>query len=48
MTFDERLRAYEAKTKRIEARGRAIRNVLIGVSVLIAAITNVLVPVLVQ
>ena len=38
MTFDEKIRAYEAKTKRIEARGRATRNVLIGLSLLIATI----------
>ena len=47
MTFDEKLRVYDAKTKRIEARGRAIRNILVGIAILIAALAKVLVPILV-
>lgn len=47
MTFDERLKAYIAKTKRIEARGRAIRNILVGVAVLMAGVAK-LVSVLVK
>lgn len=42
MTFDERLKAYDAKTKRIEARGRAIRNILVGIAVLVAAIAKLI------
>lgn len=40
MTFDEKMRAYEAETKRIEAQGRFIRNVSMGVGILITAITG--------
>lgn len=40
MTFDEKLRVYDAKTKRIEARGNCIKGVLLGVAALITAITG--------
>ena len=40
MTFEEKLKADEAHTKRIDACGRAIRNLLIGVAALITALTG--------
>ena len=40
MTFEEKIKAYEAQTERIDACGRAIRNILIGVGALITALTG--------
>ena len=37
MTFDEKVKVYEAKTRRLEARSRAVRNILIGIGILTAA-----------
>ena len=40
MTFDEEMRVYEAKTKRLETRRRFIRDLLSGLAKLIIAITG--------
>ncbi len=43
MTFDEEMRAYEAKTRRIEAHRRFIKDLLSGLSKVIIAVTGLVI-----
>jgi hypothetical protein len=43
MTFDEKIKAYEIKTRRLETIGKVIRNVLLGISTLITSVTGLVI-----
>lgn len=43
MTFDEKIKAYESKTRRLEAIGKTFRNVALGVSALMTAVAGLVV-----